>query len=60
MSFDYRMAQDFQKTRHTTTESTQDCIYTGTEMDTNNSEESKKSKLCSIKAFLCPGVIIFI
>lgn len=60
MSFDYRMAQDVHKTKHAATENTQGGIYTGTEMDTNNSGESKKSKLCSIKAFLCPGVIIFL
>jgi len=54
------MAQDIHKTRHTATENTPGCTYTGTEIDTNNSEESKKSKLCSTKAFLCPGVIIFI
>lgn len=60
MSFDYRMAQDVHKTRHTATENTQGCIYTGTEIDTNNSEESKKSKLYSIKTFICPAVIIFV
>lgn len=59
MSFGYKMAQDVRKTRHTATENTLGCVYTGTERDTNNSEESKESKFCSIKALICPGAIIF-
>lgn len=45
MSFDYRIPQDVHKTRHTATENTQGCTYTGIVIDANNSEVSKKRKL---------------
>jgi len=44
MSFDCTIPQDVPKTRHTATENTQGCTYTGTGIDANNSEESKKRK----------------